>query len=42
MKRPTLDEELEAKATRADRADASGPSLGEMSRERRHKLLYGE
>jgi hypothetical protein len=38
----TLEEKLEAKASRADRADFSGPSLGELSREERHKLLYGE
>jgi hypothetical protein len=38
----TLEDRLEAKAARADRSDFSGPSLGEMSREQRHKLLYGE
>ena len=38
----TLENQLEAKAARADRADFSGPSLGEMSREQRHKRLYGE
>jgi hypothetical protein len=38
----TLEDRLEAKAGRADRSDFSGPSLGEMSREHRHKLLYGE
>jgi hypothetical protein len=41
-RRQTLGQRLEAKATAADRADFSGPSLGEMSREQRHKLLYGE
>jgi|HubBroStandDraft_1064217.scaffolds.fasta_scaffold255374_2 hypothetical protein len=41
-KETTLEDRLEAKATLADHADFSGPSLGEMSREQRHKLLYGE
>ncbi len=37
----TRDDRREAKATRADHAEFSGPSLGEMTRELRHKLLYG-
>ncbi len=38
----TLEDRLEAKAARGDRLEYSGPSLDEMSREQRHKLLYGE
>jgi hypothetical protein len=38
----TLEDRLEATATQGDRSDFSGPSLGEMSRALRHKLLYGE
>ena len=38
---PTLEDRLEAKAARGDRADYTGPSLDEMTREQRHKLLYG-
>ena len=40
--KPTLEDRLSAKATRADRSEFTGASLGEMSREERHKLLYGE
>jgi hypothetical protein len=38
----TIEDRLEATAARGDRAVYSGPSLGEMGREQRHKLLYGE
>jgi hypothetical protein len=38
----TIEDRLEAKAARGDRAVYTGPSLDEMSREQRHKLLYGE
>ena len=38
----TLEDRLETKAVRVDRSEFSGPSLGEMSREQRHKLLYSE
>lgn len=37
----TLEERLEAKARQADQTAFSGPDLGEMSVEERHKLLYG-
>lgn len=38
----TVEEGLEAKALAADQAVFTGPSLGEMTREQRHKILYGE
>jgi len=39
----TIEERLIAKADAADRHDFSGErSLGQMSREERHKLLFGE
>ena len=38
----TIEDRLEAKAARGDRREYSGPSLDEMSREQRHKRLYGE
>ncbi|MBV8868908.1 MAG: hypothetical protein JOY65_05755 [Acetobacteraceae bacterium] len=38
----TVEDRLEAKAARGDRRKHTGPSLDEMSREERHKLLYGE
>ena len=38
----TLEDRLEAKAARGDRREYSGPSLDEISREQRHKRLYGE
>ncbi len=37
----TLEDRLEGKATTGDRKVYSGPGLDEMSREQRHKLLYG-
>jgi hypothetical protein len=39
---PTLEDQLEAKAARGDRAVYTGPALDEMSLKQRHKLLYGE
>ena len=36
----TLEDRLEAKAPRGDREVFAGPSLDELSREERHKLLY--
>jgi hypothetical protein len=41
LDRTTLEDRLEAKAARGDRTDYNGPSLDEMTREQRHKLLYG-
>lgn len=39
----TVEERLVAKAEAADRRDRSGErSLGQMSREERHKLLFGK
>jgi hypothetical protein len=38
----TIEDRLEAKAARGDRREYAGPSLDEMSREQRHKRLYGE
>ncbi len=37
----TIENRLEAKAEVGDTKVYSGPSLDEMSREQRHKLLYG-
>ena len=37
----TLEDRLVAKAANGDRKAYAGPSLDELSREERHKLLYG-
>lgn len=38
----TIEDRLQRKAVFADRHSVTGKSLGQMSREQRHKLLYGE